>query len=41
MRPDLLGIVRQRPEESNDIETTRAMVRDLSSRTHQAIVASP
>ncbi len=41
MRPDLLSIVRQRPDESNDIETTRALVRDLSGRTRQAIGATP
>ena len=40
MRPDLLEIVRQRPEESNDLETTRAMVRDLAARTRPTIGAA-
>lgn len=40
MRPDLLGIVRQRPDESNDLDTTRALVRDLAARTRQAIGAT-
>ena len=37
MRPDLLNIVRQRPDECNDLDATRAMVRALAARISPAI----
>ena len=37
---DLLNIVRQRPDECNDLDTTRAMVRALAGRINPAIGAT-